>query len=109
MNWQTLVDWFLSLGHKYNVNPIVFGGIYVGAIPFFTASVAWIIRNFRSGKSILLPTFLAGFFFISAYLYLIVVGRNVPVWVYGFVAVLVVFGGWSTVKKVKGQIREDGP
>jgi len=36
MDWlETFKEWFLSLGEKYNVNPYIFGGIYVGAIPFF--------------------------------------------------------------------------
>ena len=48
----------------------------------------------------------SGFFFISAYLYLIIAGKNVPVWVYGFIVLLVVFGGYSTIKKVKGQIND---
>ena len=104
MAWDSLVDWFLSLGKKYNVNPLVFGGIYVGAIPFFTASVAWIVRNYRKGQSIVIPVLSAGFFFISAYLYLIIVGRNVPVWVYGFVVAMIVFGVFSTTKKIRGKI-----
>ncbi len=97
-------DWFLSLGQKYNVNPFIFGGIYVVAIPFFTLSVAWIVRNYRQGKSVVLPIVLAGFFFVSAYLYLIVVGRNVPTWVYGFVVALIGFGAVSTIRKVKRQM-----
>ena len=28
-------DWFLALGAEYGVNPYIFGGIYVGAVPFF--------------------------------------------------------------------------
>lgn len=28
-------DWFLGLGEQYGVNPLIFGSIYVGAIPFF--------------------------------------------------------------------------
>ncbi len=107
MDWNSIVDWFMGLGEKYNVNPFVFGGIYVGAIPFFTASMAWIVRNYRNGKSIVLPILFAGFFFVSAYLYLIVVGRNVPFWVYGFVLGLIVFGAFSTMKKIKTKINED--
>lgn len=106
MDWHSIVDWFMGLGEKYNVNPFVFGGIYVGAIPFFTASMAWIVRNYRNGKSIVMPILFAGFFFVSAYLYLIVVGRNVPLWVYGFVLGLIVFGAFSTVKKIKTKINE---
>lgn len=99
--WQAVQTWFFSLGPKYGVNPIVFGSIYVGAIPFFSLSIAWLIRNLRSKKSAVLPLLSAGFFFVSAYLYLLVAGKNIPVWVYFFVAGLVVLGIASTIIKVK--------
>jgi ABC-type Co2+ transport system permease subunit len=106
MDFEAIKIWFLSLGDQYGVNPIVFGAIYVGAIPFFTLSVGWIVNNYRKKKSVLLPMLSTGFFFISAYLYLIVVGKNVPFWVYGFIALLVITGGYSTIRKVKGKIEE---
>ena len=101
--WQDIQEWFLSLGEAYGVNPIIFGAIYVGAIPFFTLSVGWLVRNLRRKKSIVLPTLSAAFFFISAYLYLIIAGQNIPVWVYVFIAVMVLFGIYSTVKKIREQ------
>ena len=98
----------MGLGERYNVNPIVFGSIYVGAIPFFTASIAWLVRNLRHRRSIVAPVLSASFFFVSAYLYLIVVGRDIPVWVYFFVGAMVVFGVFSTLKKIRGQLKEGG-
>ena len=74
--------WFYSLGENYGVNPLIFGAIYVGAIPFFSLSIAWLVKNYRQKKSIVLPALSAMFFFISAYIYLIFAGKNVPVWVY---------------------------
>jgi ABC-type Co2+ transport system permease subunit len=106
MDFEAIKIWFMSLGDQYGVNPIVFGAIYVGAIPFFTLSVGWIVNNYRKKKSILLPMSSTGFFFISAYLYLIIVGKNVPLWVYGFIALLVITSGYSTIRKVKGKIEE---
>ena len=97
-------DWFLGLGAQYGVDPVLFGAIYVGAIPFFTLSVAWLVRNARRGRSVVAPALAAGFFFVSAYLYLIVAGRNVPAWVYALVAVLVVGGAWSTVRTVRAKV-----
>jgi len=97
---------FLSLGEEYGVNPVIFGIIYVGAIPFFTLSLAWIVRNYRRNKSIVLPALSATLFFISAYLYLIVVGQNVPWWVYGVVVMMVLYGGYSAYKKVRRRINE---
>lgn len=45
-------------------------------------------------------------FFISAYVYLIIAGKNVPYWVYVFLAVLIIFGAWSTIRKVRRRIHE---
>lgn len=104
MSWETIQNWFLSLGMEYGVNPIIFGAIYVGAIPFFSLSIGWLIRNYRKDKSIVLPALSAMFFFISAYIYLIFAGKNVPWWVYGVVVLLIIIGAYSTVKKVRTQI-----
>ncbi len=99
--WETFKEWFLSLGEKYQVNPFIFGGIYLGAIPFFFISLYWTIKNIKKKKSIVLPVLLTGFFFISAYLYLIISGKNIPAWVYVFIGLMVVYGIYSTVKKIK--------
>ena len=99
--WETIKDWFFSLGPKYGVNPIIFGSIYVGAIPFFTLSIAWLIRNLRQKKSIVLPLLAASFCFVSAYLYLIIAGKNIPAWVYVFLGAMVIYGVISTVSKVR--------
>ncbi len=102
--WEKFIERFLSLGESYGVNPFIFGGIYIGAIPFFSLSIAWLIRNYRKGKSIVFPALSAMFFFVSAYIYLIFAGKNVPVWVYIVVVLLVVVGAYSTLKKVRRQI-----
>jgi hypothetical protein len=103
LDW--IYDWFMSLGAQYGVNPIVFGAIYVGAIPFFTLSVAWIIRNVRRGKPLALPVLSAMFFLVSAYLYLIVVGRNIPVWVYVFIAAMVGYSLYTTFARIRRAAR----
>jgi hypothetical protein len=103
---ESIVDWFYGPGEEYGVNPLIFGGIYVGAIPLFTLSVAWIVRNLRRGKSIVVPALTASFFFISAYLYLLVAGRNIPWWVYAMLAVMVIVGAWSTIRKVRMRAEE---
>jgi hypothetical protein len=108
MDWvQEIYVWFLSLGAEYGVNPLLFGAIYIGAIPFFTISVAWIVRNYRRGTSIVLPVLSASFFFVSAYLYLIIAGQNVPWWVYAVVVAMLIYGGYSTFNKVKVQVKNE--
>jgi hypothetical protein len=104
--WNTIKDWFLGLGEQYHVNPLIFGGIYVGAIPFFFVSLSWTINNIRKKKPFLLPSMLTGFFFISAYLYLIIVGKHIPVWVYIFLAGMVCYGGYSTLVKIRAKTKK---
>jgi len=97
----------MGLSANYNVNPYIFAAIYVGAIPFFTASVAWIIRNIKRDKPITLPVLSTGFWFSSAYLYLLIFGDHVPVWVYVVIFILIGYGIYSTYHKIaakKGKI-----
>jgi hypothetical protein len=97
-------QWFLSLGAEYGVNPYIFGGIYVGAIPFFMLSIAWLVKRARAGQSTVLPTMSAGFFFVSAYIYLAIAGRNIPVWVWVFLAALIAYGAFSTIRDTRKKI-----
>lgn len=106
---EAVQEWFLGLGAQYGVNPFVFGAIYVGAIPFFTASLAWLIRNLRHGRPVVLPALSASFFFISAYLYLLVAGRNIPSWVYAVVAAMVVAGVISALQKIRRGVAAPDP
>ena len=102
--WDGSVQWFLSLGEKYGVDPIIFGSIYVGAIPLFTLSVAWIVRNKRKGRALTLPILSTGFWFVSAYLYLFITGENLPWWVYTLVALLLGYGGYASYRKFRSQL-----
>ena len=101
---EALNTWILSLGAQYNVNPYIFGAIYVGAIPFFLASIAWLVKRARAGRSTVAPTMLAGFFFVSAYIYLAIFGQDIPVWVWIFLAVLIAYGAWSTIRDTRRKI-----
>lgn len=105
--FEIFTSWFMELGEEYGVNPIIFGSIYVGAIPFFTLSIAWLVKNYRREKSIVIPALSASFFFISAYVYLIIAGQNVPLWVYGVVMLMVIYGAYSTILKVRSRIKEE--
>lgn len=104
-NWleDRFHDWFANLGTKYNVDPVMFGGIYLGTIPFFALCVAWIIHNLRRKRSVVIPLLAASFFFISSYLYLLIVGRNIPAWVYIVIAATVGVGLYSTIMKIRSK------
>lgn len=99
--------WFLELGPKYHVEPIIFGTIYVGAIPFFFASLYWTIKRIRHKKSIFVPVLITSFFFVAAYLYLLIAGENIPVWVYLFIAAMIGYGIFSTIYMIKAKLKHN--
>ena len=104
--WQQLVGWFFSLGAKYGVDPIIFGTIYVGAIPLFTLSVAWLVKSKRAGSPIVWPVVSTGFWFISSYLYLFVAGENIPWWVYVIVISLLAYGAYASYRKIQSRLED---
>lgn len=97
-------NWILGLGAEYGVNPYLLGTIYVGAIPFFLLSIGWLVRRARAGRSTVVPMLCAGLCFVSAYLYLAVAGRNIPLWVWVFLVILITYGGWSTIRDTRRKI-----
>jgi hypothetical protein len=101
MSISAIHSWFLGLGAQYGVNPYIFGSIYVGAIPFFLASIAWLIRRRTQKRSIIVPALCAGACFVSAYVYLAIVGRNIPTWVWIFIAALLFYGACSTIRDIR--------
>ncbi|CAM3889702.1 hypothetical protein [Deinococcus frigens] len=102
---HSLIEWMttttVSLSEEYGVNPVIFGVLYFGTMPLFALSVAWWIRRFRRGESTILPASVTGVLFIAAYLYVLVAGRNLPVWVYVFMAAMLTLGGVSTWRQLK--------
>lgn len=103
--WISLHDWFFGLGAHYGVDPVVFGAIYVGAIPFFLLSIGWLVRRLRAGKSIVVPVLCAGVCFVSAYLYLAIAGHDIPAWVWAMLGLLIAYGAFSTVRDVRKRSR----
>ena len=104
--WEMFKEWFLKLGEHYHVNPYIFGSIYIGAIPFFFLSLTWTIKKMKQKKSFVVPLLLTGFFFVSAYLYLVLAGKNIPLWVYIFILLLIGYGVFNIIKKIKTNLHE---
>jgi hypothetical protein len=99
--WPALKAWFFGLGEQYGVNPLIFGSISVGAIPFFWLSVAWLVRNLRRGRSPFLPVVATSLCVLSAYIYLFIAGENLPLWVYALVVGLIGYSAYSTLQTVR--------
>lgn len=101
---QAAQAWVMGLGAQYGVNPIIFGAIYVGAIPFFLLFTGIAVKRIRAKQSAVLPILAAGLCFVSAYLYLAIVGRGIPAWVWGFLGLLIAYGAWSAIKSFRAKL-----
>jgi len=99
--WPAFKEWFFGLGEQYGVDPLIFGSISVGAIPFFWLSVAWLVHNLRRGRSPFLPVVATSLCVLSAYIYLFIAGENLPLWVYALVVGLIGYSAYSTVQTVR--------
>lgn len=93
---ESLLMTVYALAERYGVNPVIFGVLYFGSMPFFALSSAWWLRRWRQKRSTLLPMLTTGVLFIGAYLYVLVAGHDLPVWVYLFIVVMLLMGGFST-------------
>ena len=105
--WTHIATWFLGLGDRYGVDPIIFGTIYVGAIPFFFLSVAWIVKAKRNNQSTTLPILSLGFWTISPYLYLFIEGENIPWWVYASIVLLLAYGGYTSYHNIRAKLKQE--
>ena len=94
------------LGERHNVNPLIFGVLYVGSIPPYVTSLGWLVRNLRQEKPVALSILSSLFFFIMPSAYILIFGENVAWWVYLIVAILIVYGAYTAIQKVKMRVQK---
>jgi hypothetical protein len=95
-----LKDWIIALGDKHDVDPLLLGCLYlVSKLSFFTF-IGLLLRNLRANKPIVTIILFAAVSFSLPYMYLIIAGRNISVWVYVFIGCMFIYGGYSIWKKV---------
>jgi len=104
--WETIKNYYITLGERYAVDPLLFVGIHVVATPLFAAAVWWIVYNKKKKRSLLLPSIVAAFIFNAANIYLIIYGRNIPWWIYAIVIITTIISTWVTVRKIRHKLKE---
>jgi peptidoglycan/LPS O-acetylase OafA/YrhL len=99
------VDWLMRLGDDYGVDPLLYGLIWIGSLPFFLLSLGWLVQRLRRREELLLPLLVTAFFFLAPTLYVFAAGRNLPPWVYAVLVGLAVIGAVSTARRVRRRLR----
>jgi len=89
----------------YGVNPVIFLVIYLGCAPIWYFSLFRTLRAAAQRRSSeLVPwgmVFLAST--VAPFVYVMLFGRNLPWWVYGVIAALVVQSLWSLYRKMQSK------
>ena len=102
--FDTFIDWVVDLGDKHGVNPVVIFCLYLCSKVCLFSCLGWVVNNIRLKRPFQVPLLLAGIAFCIPYTYLIIVGRNIPVWVYVVIVLVFSFGAYSVWKKVSVKI-----
>ena len=93
-------DWVISLGEKHDVDPLILGSLYfISKVSCFTL-LGFVLRNIRAKKPFLTLVLCAGVCFTIPYVYIMIVGRNIPFWVYILIGLIFTYGAYSIWKKV---------
>ena len=103
---QDIWVWVQALGENHNVNPVVFGVLYLGSYPPYIASIAWFVQSFRKKKRLMWPLVNVLFWFIMPALYIMIYGENVAWYVYAIIAGMLATGSFQTYRKIKSQVNE---
>ena len=105
--WNSVRNYYITLGRNYHVDPLIFFGIHVVATPLFMLTVAWLIKNYRKKKSIALPLIFSLLIFNASNIYLSILGKKIPFWVYLILAITTIISGYFTYKKIHKKINTD--
>ena len=103
--WDTIKHYYITLGNNYHVNPIIFLGIHIVATPLFIFSVSWLIKNYKRKKNIFLPAIISIFIFNAANIYLVFFGRNIPWYIYFFLATTTIISSYFSFLKIKLKLK----
>jgi hypothetical protein len=93
-------DWLIGLGEKHEVDPLLLGSLYLVSKISLVIFLGWTLKNVRAKKPFTMTLLFAGISFSVPYLYLVIAGRNISVWVYLGIAIIFIYGAFSIWKKV---------
>ena len=105
--WDRLItliaDKAEAIHAEYAVHPYVFIALLVICAPFFYYSIYRLVRALAARRSDLIFRWSSVFLISTAvpYLYVLLFGRGIPWWVYLVIALLLVQGVFSLVRRLR--------
>ena len=102
--WQNIYDYYFVISTKYAVKPIVFISIHAVCTPLLVMNIWWLLRSKRLGKPIIAPLLCTIVLYNIANVYLVIVGRNIPLYIYLMLIVFTLYSGYISVMKLREKL-----
>lgn len=105
---DTLLAALIDKGRAHGVDPRIFVLLYLASIPPYLASMAWLVRRRVRREPILLPVVSTLGFFILPSAYIALFGRQLPLWTYALIGLLLLGGARSARRSVRSRVAASG-
>ena len=102
--WKEVKEYYITIGNKFHVDPVLFLGIHVVATPLFILASAWVVKKYKKKQSVILPAITSVFIFNAANIYLILFGKNIPWFIYFILAITSIITGYFSFLKIKNKL-----
>ena len=102
--WEAIKKYYITIANKYHVDPVIFLGIHVVATPLFIFAAAWPIKTYKNKLQIILPAVICVFIFNAANIYLVMFGRNLPLFIYFILAIISIITGYFSYGKIQNKL-----
>lgn len=87
-----VIDYLTGVARAHEVSPLLFILVYAVSTPPFLFVTGWLFHHIRRERPLEILLFFWALFYSAPYLYVLIVGRHLPVWVYVLVAALILGG-----------------
>lgn len=104
-----IADWLANIEKTYSVDPIIFAVLYFGTfIPcwYFVFKIIGAIKKKNIDK-LIIYSLIELFLLVLPFLYILIWGRNLPVWVYIILVLLIVISAISAFRAISKKLEKE--
>ena len=100
-------DYLMHQAALHQLNPWLFAVLYLLSKLLFLFFVGRAVKNLKNKRSFLIPLLFAALGYSLPYLYMVISGKNIPLWIFMVITLIYLFSGWSIYVKLR-EIRQLG-
>ena len=106
MSLPDAVKYLTGIAEAHAVDPVIFVLIYIVSTGPFLLVSGWLFHHIRKQRPLAVLIFFWAFCYTAPYLYVLAVGRDLPLWVYAMVAVLIIGGLTLSIRGLMWRLRQ---